>query len=111
MGPNGPMGIAGTCENLIGNAGRNSVVGPKIINVDMSMFKNTHVKRISETFNAQFRVEVFNILNHANFLSPVAPVANNAMFDQDGNPVPLAGQISSTATNSRQLQLALKLTW
>jgi hypothetical protein len=111
MGPNGPMGIAGTCENLIGNAGRNSVVGPKIINLDMSMFKDTHIKRISETFNAQFRVEVFNILNHANFLSPVAPVANNAMFDQDGNPVPLAGQISSTATNSRQLQLALKLTW
>jgi hypothetical protein len=111
IGPNGPMGIAGTCENLIGNAGRNSVVGPKIINFDMSMFKNTHVKRISETFNAQFRVEVFNIFNHANFLSPVAPVANNTIFDQDGNPVPGAGQISSTATNSRQLQLALKLTW
>ena len=66
-GPNGPMGIPGTCANLIGNAGRNSVIGPKIVNFDMSLFKNNPIKRISETFNAQFRVEVFNILNHTNF--------------------------------------------
>src|SRR5579864_8307233 len=27
-------GIAGTCENLLGNAGRNSIVGPSLINLD-----------------------------------------------------------------------------
>jgi hypothetical protein len=113
LGVNSPTdpGIAGTCENLIGNAGRNSVVGPRIISLDMSLFKNNHVKRISETFNAQFRVEIFNILNHANFLAPIAPVANNVVFDQNGAPVAGAGLISGTATTSRQIQFALKLTW
>jgi hypothetical protein len=84
------------------------LIGPGLINLDMSLFKNMKFKRISENFNAQFRVEVFNILNHPNF-SP--PVDFNALFDNTGQPVPGAGQITSTVTTSRQIQLALKLTW
>jgi hypothetical protein len=102
-------GIAGTCANVTGNAGRNSVIGPTLTNFDMSLVKNTHVKRISETFNAQFRVEVFNILNHANFN---APTANNAIFDGTGvRQDSSAGLITRTATTSRQVQFALKLSW
>ena len=74
----------------------------------MSSFKDNPVKRISETFNAQFRVEMFNILNHSNF-NP--PVANLAIFDGNGVIVPGAGQITSTSTTSRQIQFALKLIW
>jgi len=37
------------------------------------VYKNNYVKRISESFNVQFRAEVFNILNHANFAVPIAP--------------------------------------
>jgi len=96
------------CSNLFGNAGRNSVIGPKLVNFDMSLVKNTHVPRISETFNVQFRVEVFNIFNHANFNSPTA---NNGVFDGSGGPVNGAGRVTSTATTSRQMQLALKLIW
>jgi hypothetical protein len=69
-------------------------------------------KKISETFNAQFRVEVFNIFNHPNF-SP--PVDNNAIFDSTGLALTgangTAGAITSTVTTSRQMQLALKLIW
>jgi hypothetical protein len=72
------------------------------------MFKNNPIKRISETFNAQFRVEMFNVVNHANFL---APVDNDTVFDGSGNAVPGAGLIDSTATTSRQIQFALKLIW
>jgi hypothetical protein len=103
-----PVPIPGTCANLLGNSGRNSVVGPALVNFDMSLFKNNSVKRISEQFNVQFRMEIFNSLNHAN-LSP--PTANNAIFDGNGVPVPGAGLITSTITASRQIQFALKVIW
>jgi carboxypeptidase family protein/TonB-dependent receptor-like protein len=106
--PTGTPGITGTCANLFGNAGRNSVIGPRIVNFDMSLVKNTHVPRISETFNVQFRVETFNIFNHANF-NP--PVDHTTVFDQAGSLDSLAGQPTSTATTSRQMQFALKLVW
>jgi hypothetical protein len=92
----------------MGNARRNSLVGPRLIDFDLSLFKDNPVKRISEAFNAQFRVEVFNIFNHANF-NP--PTSNYAIFDSTGALVPGAGQITSTATTSRQIQFALKLVW
>ena len=91
-----------------GNLGRNSLIGPGVSNLDFSVFKNNPVKRISESFNAQFRAEFFNILNRANFASPTQ---NLAVFDQTGLTVPSAGLITSTQTTSRQIQLALKLIW
>jgi hypothetical protein len=101
--------VPGTCANLVGNGGRNSVIGPRLINFDTSLFKNNHVKRISENFNAQLRLEIFNIFNHTNFN---APTTNNAIFDGgSGTVVGGAGIVTSTATTSRQIQFALKLTW
>jgi outer membrane receptor protein involved in Fe transport len=100
--------VAGTCANLMGSAGRNSLVGPRLINFDMSLFKDNPIKRISEAFNVQFRLEVFNALNRSNF-NP--PVANYVIFDGNGVAIPGAGQITSTATTSRQIQFALKLVW
>jgi hypothetical protein len=100
-------GIPGTCANLLGNVGRNTLTGPGVINVDMSLFKNMKFKKISENFNAQFRVEVFNILNHPNF---APPVDTNILFDNTGSPQ-TAGVVNSTQTTSRQIQLALKISW
>lgn len=101
--------VPGTCMNLFGNAGRNTVVGPGLVNVDFSAFKNNYIPKISETFNIQFRAEFFNILNHPNFQSPVK---HNAIFNQDGSPVTSgAGAINSTTTTSRQIQFGLKVIW
>jgi len=61
----------GTCSNLLGNAGRNSITGPPLVNLDFSLYKNFAVKKISESFSVQFRAEFFNILNHANFGPPL----------------------------------------
>jgi hypothetical protein len=94
--------------NRWGNLGRNSLVGPGVSNLDFSVFKNNPVKRISESFNAQFRAEFFNILNRANFGSPTQ---NLAVFDQNGLSIPSAGLITSTQTTSRQIQFALKFIW
>jgi hypothetical protein len=101
---------AGTvyCANLAGNLGRNTLVGPGLAKLDFSVFKNNYVKRISESFNIQFRAEFFNILNRANFASPTD---NLAAFDQSGQPISSAGLITSTQTTSRQIQVALKIIW
>jgi hypothetical protein len=97
------------CFNLRGNAGRNILEGPGLSNLDFSLFKNNLLKGISEDFNAQFRVEVFNILNHPNFAPPT--LANSQIFDSTGAPNPNAGLLTATTTSARQIQFALKLVW
>ncbi len=106
-------GDPNSCLNLLGNLSRNKLYGPSLLNLDFSVFKNNRIPRISETFNAQFRVEFFNVLNHTNF-SP--PTDNLAIFDGSGNPLGPqyggnGGQLTSTATSSRQVQVALKFIW
>jgi hypothetical protein len=95
----------GSCQNLLGNAGRNEVIGPGLKNFDFSLVKNNYFK---ERFNLQFRAEFFNIFNHPNFASPVD---NSTLFDQTGAAVPGAGLIDATTTDSREIQFALKLNW
>ena len=96
------------CANLFGNSGRNIVIGPGISKLDLSLFKNNRIRRVSENFNIQFRAEFFNILNRANFASPTD---NVVVFNQDGSPVPSGGLLTSTQTTSRQIQFALKIIW
>jgi len=97
------------CANLLGNSGRNTVSGPGLQDFDFSLFKNNPIHRISETFNVQFRWEVFNILNHANF-NPPAPAARQ-VFAASGA-LNNAGLLTSpTITTSRQMQFALKFIW
>ncbi|MGA9247718.1 MAG: hypothetical protein WBV87_05715, partial [Candidatus Acidiferrales bacterium] len=69
---------------------------------DFSVLKNTS---ITERCNLQFRAEIFNLLNRANFNTP-----NLIVFTPSGVSG-TAGAISSTATTSRQVQFALKLLW
>jgi hypothetical protein len=88
-----------------GNAGRNILTGPGLLDLDTSLFKNV---RMSEQFRAQFRAEFFNILNRANF---APPVQNASLFGANGSPVSTAGLITSTLTTSRQIQFGLKLLW
>jgi hypothetical protein len=109
LGAPGSPGIPGTCSNLLGNGGRNSIIGPGLVNFDLSLFKNNYITRISEVFNIQFRMEAFNIFNHANF-NP--PAANNQVFNGDGSTGGLTpGLLDTTATTSRQVQFAIKVIW
>ena len=100
------------CSNVLGNTGRNRFYGPGLTTVDFSVFKNTRIPRISETFSVQFRAEFFNVLNHTNFLSPGflnTGGQNNSVYDFDGSGLPTA--LNQTSTTSRQIQLGLKLIW
>jgi len=51
-----------------GTAGRDILDGPGAIQVNLSLFRNI---KIRESGSLQFRWEVFNALNHANFNQPV----------------------------------------
>jgi hypothetical protein len=94
----------------LGTAGRNSVIGPNLAELDTSLIKNTKIHAISENFNLQFRAELFNVLNHGNYNPP--PKAGTQFFTANGNPISAtsAGVIVGPAvTSSRQAQFALKV--
>jgi hypothetical protein len=95
---------------VLGNASRNSIVGPGLSNLDMSFVKNNTFHRW-ERLNVQFRAEVFNILNHTNFAAPLATQGNTSLFDETGATLSSGGQITSTQTTSRETQLAIKVTF
>jgi hypothetical protein len=99
------------CFNLRGNAGRNLLTGPGTTNLDFSVFKNQSIKRISESFNVQFRAEFFNVMNHANFAVPQIAAGNTDMFDGSGAPLRNAGVLTLTTTQGREIQFALKFNW
>lgn len=95
-------------SGFFGNAGRNTYTGPGLATWDFSVLKET---RIRERLSVQFRAELFNLLNRANFNTPnlivfTPPTAAN-LTGLSGT----AGSITSTSTTSRQVQFGLKLLW
>lgn len=107
----GPIDITGSVERWFdtsvftavtrfGSLGRNVVIGPGFSNTDFSVIKNM---KIGEQLKMQFRVEFFDLFNHANFGAPGIVVGT-----------PAFGQITSTrfptgeSGSSRQIQFAVK---
>jgi hypothetical protein len=87
-------------------------VGPSLYNLDLSVYKNFAVKKISESFNVQFRAEFFNILNHANFGVPLDFTGGGtaAIFDASGSVASGAGSLPQPlVTKPRDIQFALKV--
>jgi hypothetical protein len=101
-----------------GNLARTTIPGPRLVNTDLSLVKDTRIPKISEQFNVQFRAEVFNIFNHANLGYPTAGLFTQGAVIKDGsgnnvgfqsNVAATAGQITNTLTPSRQIQFGLKI--
>ncbi len=99
------------CFNLRGNSGRNILIGPGLLNLDFSVFKNNYIKRVSEVFNIQFRAEMFDVLNHPNFGPPTVGDGNTDIFDATGTLNPQAGTLLRTVgeATERQIQFAVKV--
>jgi hypothetical protein len=92
------------------------MIGPGTTDLDFSVFKNNQIKRISENFNVQFRVEMFNILNHPNFAPPGPGDGNTDIFDATGLSLAstpttpgTAGRLVKTTLPERQIQFAMKI--
>jgi hypothetical protein len=107
-----PAAFSAPAAGYVGNASRDSLVGPGFADWDFSLVKTT---QINERLRVQFRAEFFNILNHTNLQLPNEVVfsagptqgttANQNTVVALGSP----GVISATANTSRQIQLGLKL--
>jgi hypothetical protein len=89
-----------------GNAKRNSLEGPGLAVVDAALVKT---QKLAGRRSLQLRLEVFNLLNRANFDIPMNDVDGPAVFDDQGNRLPTAGRIFNTITDAREVQLAVRL--
>jgi hypothetical protein len=104
-----PTAFTAPYQGTFGNAGRDSLSGPGLKDVDLGLGKDFVVH---EGLRAQFRAESFNILNHTNFTTPNAVVYSTGPTPSAPTTAaalsPTAGVMTGTSTTSRQLQLALK---
>jgi hypothetical protein len=106
--------VPNSCANLLGNAGRNSITGPGLVNLDLSLYKNFPLRKISESASVQFRAEFFNILNRPNFGAPLDFQGGKTadIFDATtGLSTNAGGLANPTVTKPREGQLALKVIW
>jgi len=91
-----------------GDAGRDTFTGPGLGTWDFSMLKDT---TLTERFRFQFRAEIFNLLNRANFNTPNLIAFTPATVANPSGVSGTAGAITSTSTTARQVQFGLKLLW
>ena len=89
-------------SGFYGDLGRDTFIGPGLATWDFSVLKDIAFR---EGLGLQFRAEIFNLLNRANFNMP-----NLIVFTPSGISG-TAGAITSTSTTARQVQFGLKLHW
>ena len=77
-----------------GNAGRNTIQGPGIVELDMSLMKSF---KITEERHVELRGEMFNVPNHPNFSLPDVNLSS-----------PTYGRLLSTRIDSRQIQIGAR---
>lgn len=96
-----PLGLRTPVPGFLGNVGRNTVIGPQMVNVDFAVFKRF---KFNESANLTFRAEFFNVINHTNLGAP-----NMQPILQDGSYNDAGGRITTTSTHNREIQFGLKL--
>jgi hypothetical protein len=88
---------------VLGNLGRNTLRMPVFRDLDFSVFKNQNLW--GEKLKAQFRVEMFNVLNNTNLQAQTLPI-----FDGTGKLISTIGTPTAPTVNtSRQIQFGLRL--
>lgn len=97
-----------------GDLGRNSLAGPGLINIDVSLNRSIPVKWLGEAGHLNLRADAFNFLNHANLNNPY-PVLGGATFGQatygrEAQPTGFPGLLPLNET-ARQIQLMLRVEW
>ena len=92
-----------------GNVGRNELIGPDLRTVDLALSKFFGLSRLGAgRGTVELRAEVFNLFNRANF----GPPALVAFSGTEGEgPLPSFGQIRSTITSARQMQLGVRISF
>jgi Carboxypeptidase regulatory-like domain len=96
-----------SASGFYGNVGRDTYIGPGLATWDFSVLKDIPLR---ESLGLQFRAEIFNVLDRANFNTPNLIVFTPPTVASN-SPSGTAGAITSTSTTSRQVQFGLKLHW
>lgn len=101
-----PNAFAPVNDVRFGTAGRNTVRGPGVFNLDSSLFRNFKIK---ERFTLQFRAECFNVTNTPQFGNPGVS-ASSLVRNTDGSIRSLGGFTEITSASAeRQFRFALKI--
>jgi hypothetical protein len=82
-------------EVRFGNAGRNILTGPGIVNLNMSLFRTM---ALTERVKMEFKAEAFNVSNTPHFNNPSNNVSN-MVLNQDGTIRSLGNFMSVTSAN------------
>jgi hypothetical protein len=127
-----PAAFAIPQPGTYGNLSRNALAGPDLAQMDLTLHKKLP---ITERVNLEFRAEIYNLLNRANFTNPPATLAvglpNGYTANSGSEPTPSGvqpgqsftssaaggafGRFNSTVANTvglgaqRQIQLSLRL--
>jgi hypothetical protein len=98
---------------------RGFLVGPGLVNWDLSLNKDTKVAFLGEAGNLQFRAEIFNVVNHANLVPNTA--TGNGIYNNCNTIGNIAGTSTTpactgagaffVARDGRDIQLALKVSF
>jgi hypothetical protein len=91
----------------LGDVGRNELTGPDLRTVDLAFVKRVGWDRLAPGGRVELRVEVFNLFDRVNFGPPNAVVFSGIGGDQ--TPLATFGQIRSTVTSARQVQLGVRI--
>ena len=100
-----PTSFTLPAAGTLGTVGRNSLLGPDFMTVDVALLKNV---RLQGSTSIQLRAEVFNLTNRPNFGQPSANVFIQTP-NGGGAANPTAGRITTLAGTARQIQFAAKL--
>ncbi|MGH7463251.1 MAG: TonB-dependent receptor, partial [Longimicrobiales bacterium] len=99
-----PAAFAAPANGTYGNAGRNAFRGPGLWQADLGVAKRI---RLAQHASLDFRTEIFNLFNRAQYGNPVANISTSTF-----------GRILSTANDgatgtgtSRQLQFMLRFSF
>ncbi len=116
-----PSAFGVPADGTEGSLGRNSLVGPGVANIDLSLAKSFGLAKLGEHFKTTIRADLFDVLNHANLQNPEAylgfengnstalnPVFGTALF---GSPVSKTGfpALTPLLDEARQIHLMLRV--
>ncbi len=95
------------CPGTVGNSRRNQLIGPGLSQWDVSLIKNT---KLTEKVTLEFRWEVYNVLNRANFYYfPNNTLRGGDLFKLTKTPDVAAGNPVVAQGGPRNMNFALKL--